>query len=213
MAKEPVAGRSKTRLCPPLTPTDAARVAEAALLDTLEAVRSVRRPVRRVLALDGRPGNWPLGGLDVLPQRGGGLADRLAALFDDLAAPALVIGADAPELSGALLDEALAALAAPATDAVLGPADDGGYWAVGLHHPCPQAFEGVPMSSPATFDAQRERLLGLDLRTRELPSLRDVDTIDSGRAAAQARPGSRFARALRRVDRAPARSNRPQAAP
>src|SRR5207302_10117875 len=57
MAKAPVAGTSKTRMCPPLSPEEAARIAEAALVDTLQAVLGT--PVRRhVVVLDGDPGPW-----------------------------------------------------------------------------------------------------------------------------------------------------------
>ena len=57
VAKAPLAGFSKTRLCPPCSPQEAADIAEAALADTLIAVASCRAD-RRVLALEGRPGSW-----------------------------------------------------------------------------------------------------------------------------------------------------------
>ena len=87
IAKEPVAGRVKTRLCPPCTPEQAARLARAALEDTLAACDRAAGGARRVLVLDGRPGAWLPPGWDVLPQRGGDLAERLAAAFEDAAAP------------------------------------------------------------------------------------------------------------------------------
>ncbi|MEO5678521.1 MAG: glycosyltransferase, partial [Acidimicrobiales bacterium] len=71
LAKEPVAGRVKTRLCPPLTPAEAAAVAEAALADTLAAVARCGAD-RLVVALDGAPGPWLPAGFEVIPQRGGG---------------------------------------------------------------------------------------------------------------------------------------------
>src|SRR5579864_5835134 len=90
IAKEPVAGRVKTRLTPPFTPQEAAMLAEAALADTLHAVCSAGA-VRRVLALAGQPGSWLPDEFDVIGQRGAGLDERLACAFADawegLAAP------------------------------------------------------------------------------------------------------------------------------
>src|SRR5436305_3920226 len=91
IAKEPLPGRAKTRLTPPCTPAEAATLAEAALLDTIEVVR--RTPAaRKVLAFDGNPRRFRRAGLEVIPQRGAGLAERLAAAFEDVAGPALLVG-------------------------------------------------------------------------------------------------------------------------
>src|SRR4051812_32643874 len=108
IAKAPVAGRVKTRLCPPCTPGEAAALAEAALRDTLDAA-SRCRAARRVLALDGAPGAWLPPGFDVEPQRGDGLAERLAHAFAGVSGPAFLVGMDTPQLTPALLDAGLAA--------------------------------------------------------------------------------------------------------
>jgi rSAM/selenodomain-associated transferase 1 len=193
IAKAPVPGRVKTRLCPPFTPAEAAVLAEAALRDTLAAVRAVRG-VRRAIVLDGAPGPWLGPGIEVLPQRGGDLGRRLAAAFADLGGPALVVGMDTPQLEPAQLSGALAAL--ERRDAVLGPALDGGYWAIGLATPDPGVFAGVPMSRSDTCARQRARLRELGLSWEEREPLRDVDDAASARAVAAAIPGSAFARAL-----------------
>lgn len=195
IAKAPAPGRSKTRLCPPLTAGAAAQVAEAALVDTLEAIAgaNVRR---RVVVLDGRPGAWLRPGFDVVPQRGEGLDERLAAAFEDLGGPAVIVGGDTPQVTPALLDDAVRALEAKDTDAVLGSAYDGGYWAIGLRRPDVRAFLGVPMSRADTGRVQRVRLGSLGLRTRLLPPLRDVDRIDDAVHVAESIPGSTFARTL-----------------
>jgi uncharacterized protein len=194
IAKAPVAGRVKTRLCPPCTPAEAAELAAAALADTLAAAARARRPARRVLALDGAPGEWIPDGFGVVPQRGDGLAARLAAAFCDVGGPAFLVGMDTPQLTPALLDAGLAAL--DRADAVLGAAPDGGYWGIGLRRPDPAVFRAVPMSEPTTAAVQRARLDELNLRTAVLPPLVDVDTIADARVVATAAPGSRFARAL-----------------
>jgi rSAM/selenodomain-associated transferase 1 len=198
IAKEPVAGRCKTRLCPPLTPAQAASVAEAALADTLATVAATPA-ARRVLVLDGRPGAWLPPGFDVVPQPDGGLGTRLGAAFDAVRGPALLVGMDTPQLTPALLRAGARTLMSEGVDAVLGPALDGGYWAIGMRRPRPDAFAGVPMSVELTGEAQRRRLRALGLRWRELASLRDVDTVDDARAVAARAPGSRFAAALQRI--------------
>jgi len=197
IAKAPVAGRVKSRLTPPCSPADAAGLAAAALADTLAAVARSRRAARRVLVLDGEPGPWIPRGFDVLPQRGDGLAARLAAAFCDVGGPALLIGMDTPQVTPGQLDAGLRALAR--ADAAFGPALDGGYWAIGLRRADPAVFRDVPMSAPTTAAVQRERLAALDLETIELPPLVDVDTITDARRVAAAAPATRFARALERI--------------
>ncbi len=203
LAKAPVPGRVKTRLCPPCTPVEAARLAAASLEDTLETVGALdgRRPV---LALDPAPDRRParLPGVErftVIHQRGHGLDERLAAAFADVGGPALLVGMDTPQLTPELLARSVARLVEPGTDAVLGPAVDGGYWAVGLRTPAAAAFLGVPMSTAHTGAAQRDRLVALGLRVATLPVLRDVDTVADARAVAADIPASRFARAVLEV--------------
>lgn len=199
MAKQPLPGRVKTRLCPPLDPAGAAEVAAAALADTLEAVAACGAD-RRVLALDGRPGPWLPPGFEVVAQRGGGLDERLEAAWADAGGPGLQLGMDTPQVDAALLDAALDALAAGGgRRAVLGPATDGGWWAVGLPRACPGAFAGVPMSTPATGAAQAGRLRQLGLDVAALPELRDIDTADDLEAVAAAAPGTRTAAAAARL--------------
>jgi glycosyltransferase A (GT-A) superfamily protein (DUF2064 family) len=96
IAKAPEPGRSKTRLCPPCSPEQAAALAEAALTDTLRAVAATPAD-ERVLVLDGTPGDWLPEGFRVVPQRGDGLDERLAAAFADAGGPALLIGMDTPQ--------------------------------------------------------------------------------------------------------------------
>ena len=191
VAKAPRAGRSKTRLCPPCTPAQAAAVAEAALADTLDAVAATG--ARPVLALCGPPGPWLPPGFRVIPQRGDGLDGRLANAWDDAGGAGVQIGMDTPQVTAALLDGALAALDTPGTDAVLGAAEDGGWWAIGLRRPDRRCFAGVPMSTPFTGAAQRRRLASLGLRIAGLPRLRDVDVFDDAVAVAAAAPRTRVA--------------------
>lgn len=196
LAKSPVPGHVKTRLCPPCNPEDAARLAEAALVDTLTAV--VATPCRRrVLALDGTPGPWLPAGFEVIPQRGVGLDERLAHAFTDVGGGALLVGMDTPQLTPARLTASLRSLGARHVDAVLGPAEDGGWWCIGLHAPEPEVFLGVPMSTSQTGAAQQARLRRLGFRTATLPIMRDIDEFDDAVAVARAAPDTRFATTLR----------------
>ena len=191
IAKEPRPGRVKTRLTPPFTPEEAAGLAEAALADTLDVV--ARTPARRrVLVLDGTPGRWLPEGVEVVPQCAGGLDERLAAAFAGCDGPALLIGMDTPQVTPELLTVDFGDC-----DAYFGPAEDGGFWALGLAEPDPALVRGVPMSTPDTGAAQRRRLA--HLRVRELPRLRDVDTAYDATLVAGEAPGGRFAARLARL--------------
>jgi uncharacterized protein len=199
IAKEPVPGRAKTRLSPPFTSAEAALLAEAALADTLAAVAAA--PVsRHVLVLDGAPGDWLPAGFDVIPQRGGGLDERLAAAFADthatLPLPIVLVGMDTPQVTPRLLADAAGSLVSGEADAVFGPATDGGFWLLGLRRPDRSLLAGVPMSRPDTGRQQIDRLTSAGLRVAMAPELTDVDTFREAELVAGAVPGSRFAAAF-----------------
>jgi glycosyltransferase A (GT-A) superfamily protein (DUF2064 family) len=200
MAKTPVPGRVKTRLCPPCTPAQAAEVAGAALHDTLAAVVACGAG-RAVLALDGEPGDWIPEGVEIVAQVPGSLGERLAAAWGAVGGPGLQIGMDTPQVTGPLLDRCLAALldGPRPPDAVLGDAEDGGWWAVGLHRPHPGAFDDVPMSRPDTGRHQRRRLRELGLRVASLPVLRDMDTMADAVEIGRLAPATATARVVARV--------------
>ncbi|MEP6853777.1 MAG: TIGR04282 family arsenosugar biosynthesis glycosyltransferase [bacterium] len=194
IAKAPVPGRVKTRLSPALSPESAATVAAAALADTLNAVRAVPG-TRRVLALAGVLAPWPTG-FEVVAQRGDGLGERLAAAFADAGpGPVLLLGMDTPQLTAALLGDALQRLAY--SPAVIGPAADGGWWALGLRDVRHAAvLADVPMSRPDTAALTVAALERRGVPSVRLPVLRDVDTIADATSVAAAAPATRFARAL-----------------
>lgn len=203
IAKTPEPGRSKTRLCPPLTVDEACEVAWACLRDTLAVVADL--PVRRrVVVLDGMPGPWIPDGFEVIAQRGDGLGDRLDAAFTDVDDDAVVIAMDTPQVTGALLAEALRAVGDHRDVASFGPAEDGGFWLLGLPRGAisRRVFDGVPMSVSHTGTSQRARLDALGLGVHVLPTLRDVDNIDDLRAVGHELPGSYTAGVLARLDAA-----------
>jgi rSAM/selenodomain-associated transferase 1 len=202
IAKEPVPGKVKTRLTPPFTYEEGALLAGAALADTLAAVAAAPA-ARRVLALAGSPGPWLPPGFDVIPQRGGALDERLAFAFADcyagLAAPMVLIGMDTPQVTPTLLAEAGAALVNGEADAAFGPAEDGGFWLLGLRRPDADLLNGVPMSTSDTGRYQLDRLTAAGLRVRSLPGLTDVDTFREAELVAGEMPGSRFAETFARA--------------
>lgn len=200
IAKAPVAGRVKTRLCPPCTPEQAAAIAEGALRDTLAAVAQAPAS-RRICVLDGAPGDWLPEGFEVLPQVGGGLDERLAAVFGAVGEPMFLVGMDTPQLTPELLEQATDALGRPGTDAVLGLTHDGGYWGIGLRDGRDeQLIRGVPMSRDDTGQRQLERLLERGLTVdADLPWLADVDHMPEAIEVARLVPGGAFAQAVRAV--------------
>jgi glycosyltransferase A (GT-A) superfamily protein (DUF2064 family) len=181
ITKAPVPGRSKTRLTPPCTPEQAAAVASAAVGDTLDTVRAA--PVaRRVVALDGAPGDLDLTGMVVVPQVEGDLGTRLAAAFADAMAgdgalPTLLVGMDTPQITAELLTDSLARLVgAGPGHVVLGTAPDGGWWALGVHTPEAAAvLPDVPMSREDTAVNTRAALEAAGFTVLDLPQLTDVD--------------------------------------
>ena len=172
IARAPRPGHSKTRLCPPCTLEQAAGLAEAALKDTLEAVGA--RWLRGHSSKKRGP-RWTADGWLL-----------------DAEAPSLSIGMDTPQVTPRLLREALGLLESPGVDSMLGPATHGGYWAIGLRDADPPAFDGVPMSTARTAEAQLAQLQVLSLTTELLPVMRDVDHFEDARAVSAECAGSRF---------------------
>jgi len=134
----------------------------------------------------------------VTAQRGHGLGERLAHGFATTALPgtaSLLVGMDTPQIDTALLGTVLAGLAD--ADAVLGPAEDGGWWALALRDPqCAEVLRDVPMSTQDTFTHTCRALTGRGLRVALGPVLRDVDTATDAHHVAAACPGGRFAAAV-----------------
>jgi uncharacterized protein len=198
LAKEPVPGCVKTRLCPPCSPPEAAQVAAAALADTLHAALASGAD-RVVLALAGRPGPWCPQGVVVIDQGHGTLDRRLAHAWSHVAGrgPALQMGMDTPQVSAADLDRAMATLAGQHVDAVLGPATDGGWWALGMRRPRPEAVLGIPTSRPDTGAQLAARLAALGMRMRPLDLETDIDTWPDAVAVAAQAPATRLAAVVR----------------
>ncbi|MEZ5095072.1 MAG: DUF2064 domain-containing protein [Nocardioides sp.] len=197
------AGECKTRLGAEIGMEAAAELAAAALRDTLRAAAAYAGADRCWLALAGDLGAAPEGesvagllvGWQVVPQRGAGLAARLAAAHAECGpGPVVQIGMDTPQVTAADLADVAAGLATH--DAVLAPAADGGWWALALREPeRASALEGVPMSTAATGHHTRVALARAGLAVASAHRLIDVDTADDAAAVAALAPGTDFAAA------------------
>lgn len=196
-AKECLPGRVKTRLTPPLTPDQAADLAQLSLSRTLDTIRLL--PVReRLLVMDGTPDARDAAGFAVVAQTGGLLDERLAAICDDATGPLLIVGMDTPQVSAAHLAPLLMdwSAATPQHDAWMGRAEDGGFWALALRRPEGALVRGVPMSTDKTGAEQLSRLAAGGLSVGLLPVLRDMDHMDDAREIAAEIPGTEFAAAV-----------------
>jgi len=203
--REPRAGAAKTRLIPALGAAGAAelyrRLAEHA---AREAARLAGQGVDTVLLVDppdrcDAVARWLGPPFRAVSQAAGDLGARLRGGFDaafgDGVRRIVAIGSDCPALTTELIGEAFRCLVAH--DAVIGPAEDGGYYLIGLARPIAGIFDGVPWSTAATLTVTRERLAAAGASVRELPCLADVDT---PRDLAAAAAGHRWLReALRRL--------------
>ncbi len=208
IAKAPIAGFAKTRLTPDFSPREAAQLAAAALLDTLRAVRYSGARHRMVAwtgdltrAERSDELSTALREFDLIPQRGDTFGQRLANAHADAARmgmPVLQIGMDTPQAGPALLAVS-ATLLLECGDAVLGPAADGGWWALGLTDPRPaRTLAEIPMSTDHTGDLTRESLSRCGCRVRRLPVLTDVDTAADALAVAREHRGH-FSRTLEQL--------------
>lgn len=183
-AKAPAAGRVKTRLVPPLSEAQALALYRAFLEDAAASYSSSGN-WQPVLEADPDPEDPLLAALFQgrwrrRRQVTGDLGERLAASFErefsERAPAAVAVGSDHPALELRLLEEAFRRLAA-GDDAVVIPADDGGYCAIGLASRVPvrELFTGIAWSSPTVLRATQQRLEALALRASILEPAYDVD--------------------------------------
>lgn len=181
MAKQPAAGQTKTRLCPPLSQAQAAQLYAGMLRDTLALAHHVPG-VQPAIAVNpaGAEGYFAELAPDALlfPQGPGDLAQRLAhvtgAAFASGARAVAALSSDVPMLPVVYLRQAFALLAQ--YDCVLGPCEDGGYYLAALRQPAPTLFTKVTMSTPNVLRDTMAEAERLGLRVALLPACYDVDT-------------------------------------
>jgi glycosyltransferase A (GT-A) superfamily protein (DUF2064 family) len=207
VAKAPVPGLAKTRIAADVGPDAAADLAAAALLDTLDTVVdsglavlvSLTGDLERAARADEL--RDVLAGLVVVPQDGATFGERLARahLDADGGHGVVQVGMDSPQLRADDLRAAAARLVDHAS--VLGPAEDGGWWLLGVNHGSDaSALATIEMSTSATGQHTREVL---PAPTALLRTLRDVDTWADAQAVAEGIPHSRFAASVLAVSQRP----------
>lgn len=204
----PEAGVTKTRLAPALGAAGAARLYRAFLDDTVRRTEAVEAERRELWLAGDEAGRAEVGerhpGLEVRAQPGDDLGERMArameGAFSRGAGRVLIVGTDHPTLPVDRLRRAFSLLSS--MDLVLGPSDDGGYYAVGLRREAwpgaARIFRDVPWSTARVLDVTRARAESAGLSRRELPEWYDVDRpSDLERLRGDAGPESRSLRVLR----------------
>ncbi len=185
LAKAPVPGLAKTRLCPPLTLAEAAAFAAAGLVDTVAVARAAQCAggYECAVTLAHPAGGAALIratlGTNALPMRPvppGDVGAAMAAAFSGGAAQVALIGSDLPALPPAYIAAAFAALDAGA-DVALGPAEDGGYYLVATTQPRPELFAGMTWSTDTVFAQTVQRAEMMGLTQAHTPTWYDVDSV------------------------------------
>lgn len=179
--KHPVAGQTKTRLAASIGHPKAL----AAYQEMLQHLRSVARETQRAVAVfygNQIPDHdlWQEAGWPRLLQSGATLGDRMNGAFAWGQAQGyqrmVLVGSDIPGVDAPLLEQAFAQL--QTHGAVLGPANDGGYYLIGLHGPDAQIFDDLPWSTPEVLRLTQQRLTEAGLSYAWLPEQQDVDTVE-----------------------------------
>lgn len=167
----PTPGAAKTRLIPAVGAQGAARVHRRLVEQTIHTVRAsgVAFELRHTGAVAAAFADWLGDDVPLVEQGAGDLGDRLARA----AAPAILIGSDAPGLTPAHLRDAATALAR--ADAVIGPAADGGYWLLGIARPMPSLFVDMPWGTDRVAAETLHRLAAAGIDPIRLPMLDDCD--------------------------------------
>lgn len=185
-AKTPLPGLVKTRLSPPLSPEQGAELYRCMMLDTFSRVGSL--PVDTFIFYAGDEAFFreAAPSVPLLPQSGACLGTRLEDAFTALQSlgydARVVIGTDAPDLPLAFIRQAFDLLAA-GKDVVFGPAEDGGYYLVGVRGGFEALFRDIPWSGPQVLERSLERAAEAGLTCALLPAWYDVDGVDDlGRA-------------------------------
>ena len=190
MAKAPIAGEVKTRLVPPLTATEAAALNVCFLRDMTANVKSVteKHPASGLVVYTPAGSEFAFGGVlpkgfNLLAQRGPSLGERLYNATDDLLraghSGVVLINSDSPTLPQSLLLRAIESLAREGDRVVLGAAEDGGYYLIGLKHAHAKLFDGIAWSTSDVLARTEQRAAEINLPVELLPAWYDVDDAET----------------------------------
>jgi rSAM/selenodomain-associated transferase 1 len=190
MAKAPIAGEVKTRLVPPLTALEAAALNICFLRDMAANIQNVSEteaaaglvvytPAGAEAAFDGVLPK----GFELLVQRGNSLGERLCNATDDLLkrgyGAVCLINSDSPNLPKSILIQAMESLATEGDRVVLGAAEDGGYYLIGLKHAHRNLFNEIAWSTSDVLARTKQRAAEINLAVELLPTWYDVDDAET----------------------------------
>jgi hypothetical protein len=187
MAKQPEPGRVKTRLCPPLSPGQAADLSEAFFIDTISLVSGIENTDIFVAydpdsALDFFSRMTPAF-VKFVAQGQGDLGARLSGIsrnvFSHGYRKLVILASDTPHLPQDCIRLAFTRL--DTSDIVLGPCDDGGYYLIGSSSPAPGLFEGIPWSTSRVLDLTIGRAREAGMTWELLPPCYDIDTAEDAK--------------------------------
>ena len=179
-AKQPVSGRVKTRLCPPLTAQQAASLYLVSLQETVARMQTLTSCDLAICYCGDR--DWfaaTFPGVLLVPQYGDNLGERMAGTLSRWLTEgydaAVLIGSDAPDLPFERIEQAFRTL--ETADLVHGPSVDGGYYLVGESRHHDQLFTGITWSSSKVLEQTLVRVAALGLRSVLLPDWDDIDDV------------------------------------
>lgn len=200
--RHPEPGTTKTRLIPVLGPDGAADLSRRMAEHAVQQARLLvaRRNVALKIYYEGgdevRIAEWLGDDLIYVRQDQGDLGQRMAQAFSENCGTkegsAVIMGTDCPGLSASVLWQAFDLL--ERNDLVLGPADDGGYYLIGLRSPCDELFRDIPWSTDEVFVRSIARATALGLSFTRLETLQDIDRPED------LRQWNRFLKAKRNTD-------------
>ena len=200
MAKAPRIGDAKTRLAPPLSETEAAALSSCFIRDTADNIIAAAQsaPIHGHVACSPPDSEAVFRALlpepiRLLPSRRVGLGHSLGHSLADAAKDLLAAGygsvclvnSDSPTLPTSVLTEAAQTLLASEDRVVLGPAEDGGYYCIGLKSPHARLFEDIAWSAEQVLAQTHERAHEIGLDTAVLPMWYDIDDLASLRRLAE----------------------------
>lgn len=199
-AKQPVPGRVKTRLCPPLSHGEAAQFYEASLREVFSRLKHLGDCDLLICYAGDRTwfaDNFP--GIGLFAQRGEDLGARMEAGLGELFAAgyqrAVLIGSDLPDLPLKEIRQAFELL--DDVDVVYGPARDGGYYLVGESTHCPDLFQNIPWSTDVVLEESLKKAATVGIFTARLPVYEDLDDIAALRNLLERSPCSSTAAFVR----------------
>ncbi len=184
-AKAPLPGQAKTRLSPPLTAEEAATMAEAFLLDSLEMIETVKLNAEIIIYYTPKTAadyfsHLTAGNRQIKPQQGSSLKIKITSALsvetENNNLPVIIIGTDSPTLPPRYLAEAFKILSR--VDLVVGPAIDGGFYLIGVNKFYPDLLKPVILSNPESCKQLLQSAARIGLTFEKLPEWYDIDRFE-----------------------------------